>query len=111
MKNRTSKQSKACDILQKVKKKVYARDKRCIICGSNKGLPNAHFISRAKGGKGIERNIVTLCNECHRLYDGVRRNEYREIIHAYLKSKYPDLKIEELRYKNKWEVTNESNKL
>ena len=101
MKNKSSKQSKACDIPRKVKEIVYARDKYCIICHSNKGLPEAHFISRAKGGKGIEQNIVTLCRECHRLYDGVMRKEYRELIHNYLLKKYPDLQIENLIYK-KW---------
>ena len=104
MKNRTSKQSKACDISRKVKQKVYERDhKCCIICFSNKGLPNAHFISRAKGGLGIEQNIVTLCPSCHALYDGKLRKEYYTLIHNYLKVRYPNLNIEELRYKNKWE--------
>ena len=103
MKNYSSKQAKACTISKKVKNIVYKRDKNgiCIICHSNQGIPNAHFISRAKGGLGIEQNIVTLCKECHRLYDGVMRKEYRDLIHKYLLSKYPDLQIENLIYK-KW---------
>lgn len=44
-----NKRSKACDISQKVKKKVWERDNhRCIICGSPYAMPNAHYISRAQ---------------------------------------------------------------
>ena len=50
-----SKRSKACDISPKVKKKVWERDNHCcIICGSPYAMPNAHYISRAQGGLGIE---------------------------------------------------------
>lgn len=45
-----SKRSNACNISQKVKKKVWERDNHCcIICGSPYAMPNAHYISRAQG--------------------------------------------------------------
>ena len=87
-----SKRSKACDIPQKVKDKVWARDdQHCIICGSPYAMPNAHYIGRAQGGLGIEENIVTLCHKCHHDYDnGDRRVEYGYRIQWYLKSIYGD---------------------
>lgn len=45
-----SKRSKACEIPQKVKEKVWNRDNRsCIICGKyvDKSYANAHFIKRS----------------------------------------------------------------
>ena len=88
-------------IPKRVREAVYARDGgRCIICGSRRGLPNAHYISRAQGGLGIERNIVTLCPDCHRAYDqsGGRR-AYRRLIQAHLMAFYPDMREEDLIYR------------
>ena len=98
-----SNRSKACDISQSTKKKVWQRDdQRCVCCGSSSAMPNAHFISRAKGGMGIEENIVTLCANCHRCFDHTdERPEYRNYIRAYLKTKYPNWNEESLVYR-KW---------
>lgn len=85
-----TKRSKACDITQAVKKKVWERDgERCIVCGSRYAMPNAHFIPRSRGGLGIEQNIVTLCQCCHYNYDHTTEREaFREYIKNYLKGKY-----------------------
>lgn len=98
-----SKRSKACDIPQKVKDKVWERDGfYCIKCGNPQAMPNAHYISRAHGGLGIEENIVTLCQECHDIYDhSPRRPEFREYIKNYLKNKYPDWDEKNLVYRRK----------
>lgn len=87
-----SKRSKACDIPQAVKKKVWERDgERCIICKSPYAMPNAHYISRAHGGLGIEQNIVTLCLNCHHAYDNTdKRPFYQECIVDYLRGIYGD---------------------
>lgn len=88
-----------CAISKQVKKRVYERDKGlCIICGCP-GLPEAHYVSRAQLGLGIEENIVTLCRQCHRLYDGTARKAYGEIIRNYLKKQYPDWDEQKLVYK------------
>ena len=86
-----SKRSKATDISSEVKKIVYERDNgRCIYCG-RAGIPNAHYISRAKGGLGIPENIVTLCLNCHENYDnGNLRREIGNYIARYLKGIYGD---------------------
>ena len=96
-----SKRSKACDIPTRVKKAVWERDKQhCIYCGSVRAMPNAHFISRAKGGLGIEENIVTLCQNCHYNFDMTdMREHYNEYIENYLKKKYPNWDKENLIYK------------
>lgn len=106
-----SKRSKATDIPMLVKEKVFARDKgRCVVCGNTYNvMPNAHYISRSKGGLGIEENIVTLCteltvNKCHRKYDFGTKEERKKIgniIKEYLQSKYPNWNEKELVYK-KW---------
>ena len=85
-----SERSKACDISPAVKRAVWWRDRgRCILCSNKAAMPNAHFISRAEGGLGIEQNIVTLCGDCHREYDqSTHRKAIREEIRQYLISKY-----------------------
>lgn len=104
-----SKRAKATDIPMSVKQKVWERDMgRCVVCGNNYNvMPNAHYISRAKGGLGIEQNIVTLCtnftkNQCHHKYDNGTKEEHdriQEKIKKYLKSKYPDWNKDDLIYK------------
>lgn len=72
-------------------------------------MPNAHYISRAKGGLGIEENIVTLCtsltaNKCHERYDNgtkEEREEIREKIKRYLMDYYPGWDEGQLVYR-KW---------
>lgn len=107
MKRLSNKRAKACDISKKVKDAVWERDgHRCIICGSNIAMPNAHYIPRSKGGLGIEKNIVTLCTNmspenCHYKYDFGSKEEKEEIggkIRNYLKGQYLDWNEEELVY-------------
>ena len=96
-----SKRSKACDISATTKKIVWERDgERCIICGDRNAMPNAHFVPRSKGGLGIEKNVVTLCQSCHRAYDqSGDRKACRDIIMRYLKEQYIDWSENELIYK------------
>lgn len=105
-----TKRSKATDIPMSVKKKVFERDNgRCVVCGNNYNvMPNAHILSRAKGGLGIETNIVTLCtlfteNKCHHKYDNGTKQEHEEIykkIEHYMKSIYgSSWNIKDQKYK------------
>lgn len=97
------KRTKALAISNAVKAAVYARDGGCcVLCGSPRGLPVAHYLSRAQSGLGVEENIVTLCADCHREYDqGYHRQEIREELREYLKKQYPDWDESKLIY-NKW---------
>ena len=104
------KMTKATAISDSVKKAVYIRDGgRCILCGSPYGAPVAHVIPRSKCGMGIEQNIVTLCQDCHRAYDEganlqrfgmgtTRASLYCHLV-AYLKGFYPDWNREDMIYK------------
>lgn len=95
-----SKRAKALDISMQVKEIVFARDKgKCVVCGNPYNvMPNAHILSRAHSGKGIETNVVTLCteltsNKCHRKFDfGTKkeREQILQIITNYMKSIYGD---------------------
>ena len=104
--------SKSTDISQKVKKIVWERDEgRCVVCGNPyNAMPNAHILSRAKGGMGIETNVVTLCslmteNKCHHKFDNGTKKEHEEImekITKYMKNIYGESwNIEDQKYK-KW---------
>lgn len=96
-----SSRSKACDIPPAVKKAVWERDHhRCVLCLSPNGIPNAHFIPRSQGGLGVERNILTLCPNCHRAYDQTTQRKYLQVeLRAYLQDKYKDWNEDELIFK------------
>lgn len=104
-----SKRTKACEIPQAVRDKVFERDNyRCIICGKP-GIPNAHYIRRSQGGLGIEQNVVTLCLICHNSYDnGFLREKIGKAIKEYLELKYyPNWNEQDLIY-DKWRKYNGS---
>ncbi len=105
-----SKRSKATNISKSVKDKVWERDNhRCVVCGNSYNvMPNAHILSRAKGGLGIETNIVTMCtnltpNKCHEKYDNGTKEQHDaifKIIAKYMKSVYGnDWNIDDQRYR------------
>lgn len=103
--------TKSLEIPLKVKRAVAERDSVdghpcCIYCGkpaptSNPlAFSNAHYISRAQGGKGIEENILTLDWECHLRYDqSTYHDEMQGVFRGYLKNIYPDWDEEKLIYK------------
>ena len=99
----------ALAIPRRVKLEVAARDSVqrwpcCILCGKPAPTSNAlafscaHYISRAQGGLGIEENILTLCFDCHREYDGERRQELRPFLERYLREQYPGWDESKLYY-------------
>ena len=95
------KRTKALAISKEVKDAVWERDKHCCVwCGSPFAEPNAHYIARSQGGLGIEKNILTLCRECHRRYDQtVHRKIMRMFFRDYLKDKYADWDEDRLVYR------------
>ena len=96
-----SRRTKALEIPKKVKDAVWERDGHAfVLCGSNHGEPVAHYISRAQGGLGIEKNVVTLCPACHRWYDNTSdRARIRACLRAYLMQNYADWNEESLYYR------------
>ena len=85
-----NKRTRALAISPKVKKKVEERDGGlCIFCGA-RGRGEAHFISRAQGGLGIEENLVTVCRICHdRMDNSTERQRMLGITEEHLKRCYP----------------------
>lgn len=102
-KTSTTKRTKELGIAKKTKLIVWERDNhRCIFCGRLVpwNLANSHFIKRSHGGLGIERNILTNCEECHRKFDDTAdREKMWEHAERYLMSKYKDFDIRDLIYK------------
>ena len=97
------KRTRALDISKKVKDEVWERDgHQCILCGSPKAMPNAHYIARSHGGLGIPENIVTLCFACHDRYDNSSDRPWiREQIREYLSDRYEGWNESKLIY-TKW---------
>lgn len=95
------KRKKNTDIDSRSRNEVHERDgRRCVYCGrTDKPMELAHFISRAKGGKGIPQNLLSLCIDCHRKFDGEYRQEMREFLESYLISAYPRWNEEEITYR------------
>ena len=96
-----NKRTKALDIPKKVKDAVWERDHhRCILCGSTQAMPNAHVVSRAHGGLGVVKNIVTLCQKCHRMLDQSTKRKYlMQEVYAYMRAKYPGWEPEQQMYR------------
>lgn len=104
IKGKKHKQTKEKEIPKKVKEAVWKRDKhRCIFCKKEVDVfyANAHFIPRSAGGLGIEENIFTACEDCHREQDnGQKTKEYDQKAKRYLRRIYgADWNIEKLIYK------------
>ena len=92
--------TRARSIPKAVKLRVAERDSIdgwpcCINCGrpspdGGTEWSNAHYISRAQGGLGIEENILTLCPNCHHDFDQTtKREEMRAFFREYLMERYP----------------------
>lgn len=96
-----SKRTKACDVSHAVRNIVLERDQgRCIFCGISANLTMAHFVGRARGGLGIEQNLVTACMKCHTEADqGAHTKEYHKRMYSYLKNLYPDMNPRNLIYR------------
>lgn len=98
-----SKRTRSLEISKKTKKIVWERDNhRCIFCNKlvRWELANSHFIKRSHGGLGIEQNILTNCEECHRLFDdSPKREEMFQFASNYLEMKYPNWHEIQLTYK------------
>lgn len=114
-------QTKATAIPARIKAAVARRDcsggqiSTCIICGAP-GAPVAHVVRRSQGGRGdTERNIVTLCYQCHYSFDegmfikgrldkiGLKsQQDIKHYIYSYMEGQYPGWTPESVKY-HKWE--------
>ena len=116
-------ETKHTAILPRIKAAVALRDSvygqaTCIICGAP-GNPCCHIVRRSQGGRGdTERNIVTLCNECHHAFDEGEfmgrlkplgfetQQDIAAFIEEYIKGFYPDWTRDSVTY-HKWRDSNE----
>lgn len=91
--------TRACNISQRTKIIVFQRDHgQCIFC-NQKGLPEAHVISRAHGGLGVPQNIVTICRHCHDWMDNTTvRDQMVSFAKQYLQRKYPNWAPSQVTY-------------
>ena len=94
------KRTKACSIKAAVKKRVEERDGHCCIFCGKRGKGEAHVISRAHGGLGVEQNLITVCRECHyQLDDTVSRPLFLELAKEHLRALYPGWNPDDVIYK------------
>lgn len=104
-----SARTKATEIPRWVKEIVNERDGGiCVICQTEIGLPEAHYIRRSQGGMGIPKNVFCAGRECHRRFDEGDISA-RAIVREHFMKHYPDWSEndliyqrwpEELRYEN-----------
>ena len=95
-----NKRTKACSIKAAVKKRVEERDGGCCIFCGQRGRGEAHVISRAHGGLGVEQNLVTVCRPCHDALDNsLSRPVMLEVAKQYLKAFYPGWTADSVIYK------------
>lgn len=99
-----SKVSKACDISAKARQEVMSRDNgMCIVCGTANNIQIAHYISRARLGRGIPQNLACMCFRCHFNYDnGKYHSEIKSLFEEHLKANYEGWNEADLVFK-KWE--------
>lgn len=65
-KRRVPKQSKRNEFSKKVRKEIFERDNgQCQMC-LGKGEEIHHVMLRARKGRGVFTNGLTLCHNCHR---------------------------------------------
>ena len=106
------KRTKALEIPMNVKKAVAKRDSFggwtcCVFCGTPAPTNNplafscAHILRRSQGGRGIETNIVTLCWECHKKFDGSDESkQIMSVVTQYMKRHYGNAwSVQEQEYK------------
>ncbi len=56
-----------------LRKKVLERDGwRCQSCGRREQLEIHHLLHRSALGGDTEKNLISLCHECHRAAHGLR---------------------------------------
>lgn len=111
-----SKQARAHEFTEKVRKEIYARDfGQCIFCikkynmqgstwYSQQILSVMHYIPRSRGGLGIPQNGAIGCQFHHNMLDNGNqgnRKEMLEIFRQYLQELYPEWNEDELVYR-KW---------
>lgn len=103
IKSKKHKLTKATEIPKKVKVIVWERDDHsCIFCKKTVAwnYANSHYIKRSHKGLGIEQNIMTNCEKCHKLFEeSIYRERMKEYARNYLMSKYDDWKEEDLVYR------------
>lgn len=93
--------TKATSITPAVKAAVLERDfGRCVICGNHNAGPHCHFVRRSQLGLGIEQNIWTGCDKCHREFDSEGTDgPLHQYVEQYLKGWYPGWDKADLVYK------------
>lgn len=100
-------ETKATSISAETKSIVWRRDcGRCVLCGSINAGPHCHYIRRSQGGLGIEQNIWTGCEACHKRFDSeATSGPLHAIVKAYLKGWYQDWDETQLIYKKYGGIT------
>lgn len=101
--SKNNKVTKATSIPTNIKKLVWERDNhRCIFCQKlvDWNYANSHYIKRSHLGLGIEQNIMTNCDRCHKLFEeSIYREQMKEYAKQYFTSIYDDWNEEDLVYK------------
>lgn len=93
--------TKETSIPPSVKSLVWRRDfGRCVICGDHNAGPHCHYVRRSQLGRGIEQNVWTGCERCHREFDSEGTDGLlHKTVERHLRSWYPDWDKSDLVYR------------
>ncbi len=87
-----------------IKKEVFDRDKnRCALCSSKKFLELAHVIPFKKTYDKIPKELITLCKDCHKLFDSLNEFETKKVF-SYMANAYSG-------YEKEYRITSKYNSI
>lgn len=65
-----------------------AKQGPCRVCAAPPPNQMAHLVSRAHGGSDTEANVVPLCQDCHRLFDGYDQETCEQVAASLTDAEY-----------------------
>lgn len=86
---------------KEIYQEIVEREPYCRLCGSTAYLHIHHIYYRSEGGLTTKRNLIRLCERCHRLVHSNKKKYQDELLEMQYKQ-YGYFEKEEVIKRNKW---------